>query len=42
MVQAINNKLKKLERADFIELSISPYLAPIVCMKKPDNYIYKH
>ena len=33
--QAIETELEKLERADFIEPLISPYLAPTVCIKKP-------
>jgi len=37
MVQAINKELDKLEKADFIEPSISPFPSPIVCVKKPDN-----
>ena len=37
MIQAINYELEKLERADFIEMSISLYSAPIVCLKKPDH-----
>ena len=35
--QAIETELEKLERADFIKPSISPYLAPTVCIKKPDG-----
>ena len=35
--QAIETELEKLERADFIELSISPYSAPTVCIRKPDG-----
>ena len=37
MVKAINNELDKMECADFIEPLISPYAAPIVCVKKKDN-----
>ena len=35
--QAIETELEKLERADFIEPLTSPYLAPTVCIKKPDG-----
>ena len=35
--QAIETELEKLERADFIKPLISPYLAPTVCIKKPDE-----
>ena len=35
--QAIETELEKLERADFIKLSISPYLVPTVCIMKPDG-----
>ena len=36
-MEAIELELKKLEKADFIEPSISPYSAPTVCVKKPDG-----
>ena len=35
--KAIKDELFKLEKADFIEPSISPYSAPTVCMAKPDG-----
>ena len=35
--KAIKTDLEKLERADLIQTSISPYLAPTVCIKKPDG-----
>ena len=35
--QAIETELEKLERADFIKPLISPYLAPTVCIRKPDG-----
>ena len=37
IVQAINDELEKLEKVEFIEPSISPYSALIVCVKKSDN-----
>ena len=37
VVEAIESELEKLERAEFIEPSISPYSAPTVCVKKPDG-----
>ena len=40
MVQAINDKLEKLKKADFIELFISMYFAPINCFKKSDNILW--
>ena len=35
--KAIETELEKLEKADSIDSSISPYLTPIVCIKKPDG-----
>ena len=35
--KAIEDELFKLEKADFIEPSISPYSAPTVCVAKPDG-----
>ena len=35
--KAIGDELDKLEKADFIEPSISPYSAPTVCVAKPDG-----
>ena len=37
VVEAIESELEKLERAGFIESSNSPYMAPTVCVKKPDG-----
>ena len=37
MIEAINEELLKLEKADFIEPSISPFAAPTVCVKKKDG-----
>ena len=37
VVDAIELELEKLEKADFIEPSISPYSALTVCVKKPDG-----
>ena len=37
VVKAIESELEKLERAEFIEPSISPYSAPTVCVKKLDG-----
>ena len=37
VIEAIESELDKLERADFIEPSNSPYSAPTVCVKKPDS-----
>ena len=37
VVEAIESELEKLEKADFIEPSISLYSAPTVCVKKPDG-----
>ena len=37
IVQAINIKLKKLKKADFIQQSISLYSALIICVKKSGN-----
>ena len=39
VIRAIEEELDKLEKVDFIEPSISPYAAPIVCVKKPDNLL---
>ena len=35
--KATGNELDKLEKADFIEPSISSYSAPNVCVAKPDG-----
>ena len=35
--QTIETELEKLERADFIKPLISPYLAPTVCIRKPNG-----
>ena len=32
IVEAINNELDKMLKADFIEKSISPFSAPMVCI----------
>ena len=37
MVNVVNEELEKLKAADFIELSISPFLSPMVCVKKTDG-----
>lgn len=37
MVEAINEEIKKLEKAGFIEPSISLYSAPTVCIRKKDG-----
>ena len=37
VVEAIKLDLEKLEKADFIEPSISLYSAPTVCVKKPNG-----
>ena len=37
MVNVVNEELEKLKAADFIELSISPFLSPMVCVKKTDR-----
>lgn len=37
MIEAINQEIDKLEKANFIEPSISPYAAPTVCVKKKDG-----
>ena len=35
--KAIKDKLFKLEKADFIIPSMSPYSAPSICVAKPDG-----
>ena len=37
MIDAINEEIDKLEKAGFVELSISPFAAPTVCIKKKDG-----
>ena len=37
MVNVVNEELEKLKAADFIEPSISPFLSPMVCVKKSDG-----
>ena len=37
MVNMVNEELEKFKAADFIELSISPFLSPMVCAKKTDR-----
>lgn len=34
IVEAINEEISKLEKAEFIEPSISPFVAPTVCVEK--------
>ena len=37
MVKAINGEVEKLEKAGFIEPSISTFAAPTVCVRKKDG-----
>ena len=37
MINVVNEELEKLKAADFIEPSISPFLSPMVCVKKTDR-----
>lgn len=39
-IAAIRLEVKKMKRTDFIETSISPYSAPMVCVPKPDGNIW--